>query len=64
MSMALLPHHLLLSEVKVKVLVAQSCLILCDSMDYNSPGSSCPWNSPGKNAGVSSYSLLEGIFLS
>ena len=23
----------------------------------------CPWNSPGKNTGVSSYSLLQGIFL-
>ena len=26
--------------VKVKVLVAQSCLTLCDPMDYNLPGSS------------------------
>ena len=23
----------------------------------------CPWNSPGKNTGVGSYSLLQGIFL-
>ena len=23
----------------------------------------CPWNSPGKNTGVSSHSLLQGIFL-
>ena len=23
----------------------------------------CPWNSPGKNTGVSSLSLLQGIFL-
>ena len=23
----------------------------------------CPWDSPGKNTGVGSYSLLEGIFL-
>jgi len=23
----------------------------------------CPWNSPGKNAGVGSHSLLQGIFL-
>ena len=22
----------------------------------------CPWNSPGKNSGVGSYSLLQGIF--
>ena len=23
----------------------------------------CPWNSPGKNTGVDSHSLLQGIFL-
>ena len=23
----------------------------------------CPWDSPGKNTGVSSHSLLQGIFL-
>ena len=23
----------------------------------------CPWDSPGKNAGVGSYSLLQGLFL-
>ena len=28
------------SEKKVKVLVAQLCLTLCDPMDYSSPGSS------------------------
>ena len=22
----------------------------------------CPWDSPGKNTGVGSYSLLQGIF--
>ena len=37
------------------VLVAQSCLTLCDSMV-------CPWNSPGKNTGVGSLSHLQGIF--
>ena len=30
--------------------VAQSCPILCDPMDYSPPGS-CPWDSPGKNTG-------------
>ena len=30
---------------------SQSCLTLCD-----------PWNSPGQNTGVSSHSLLQGIF--
>ena len=37
--------------------VAQSCLTLCDSMDYTQS-----WNSPGDNTGVGSLSLLQGIF--
>ena len=40
----------------LKVKVAQSCLSLCDPMDYT------PWNSPGQNSGVGSMSLLQGIF--
>ena len=32
----------LIYEVKVKVLVAQSCLTLCDPMDCSPPGSSVP----------------------
>ena len=43
--------------VKVKVLVAQLGPILFDSMDYSLPGSGS-WNSPGKNTGVDSHSLL------
>ena len=35
--------------------VTQSCPTLCDPMD-------CPWNSLGKNTGVGSLSLLQGIF--
>ena len=31
-------------------------------MDYRPPGSLCPWDSPGKNTGVSCHSLLQGIF--
>ena len=38
------------------VLVAQSCLTLCDPMV-------CPWNPPGKNTGVGCHSFLQGIFL-
>ena len=41
----------------------QSCLTLCDSMDCSLPDSICLWGSPGKNTGVDSYSLLQGIFL-
>ena len=39
------------------VLVTQLCLTLYD------PRLQRPWNFPGKNTGVGSYSLLRGIFL-
>ena len=45
-------------EVKVKMLVAQPCLTLCNPMVYNL----CPCKSPGKDTGVGSHSLLQGIF--
>ena len=38
---------------------AQSCPTLCNAMDC----SFCPSDSPGKNTGVGSRSLLQGIFL-
>ena len=43
-------------------LVAQSCLTLCDPMDYNLPGSSVHVDSTGKNTGVDCHALLQGIF--
>ena len=48
------PQH---QQWNVKVKVAKSCLILCDSMDYYSP-----WNSLGQNTGVGSLFLLQQIF--
>ena len=51
--------HILSSSLNIAfqcMLVAQSCLTLCDPVD-------CPWNSPGKNIGVSCILLLQGIFL-
>ena len=42
-----------------------SCQIIsnsCDSMDYSLPGSSVPWDFPGKNTGVGCNFLLQGIF--
>ena len=43
--------------------VAQSCLTLCDSMDWwVHVELLCPWNFPGKNSGVGSHSLFQGIF--
>ena len=54
--------------LKVKVLVAQSCLTLFDPMDCSLPGSSLqgilpPWDLPSKSTGVGCHFLLQGIFL-
>ena len=38
-------------------LVIKSCLTLVTSWLF------CPWDSPGKNTGVSCHFLLQGIFL-
>ena len=43
-------------------LVVNSCLPLCNPVDYSPPGSSCPWDSLGKNTGVTFHALLQGIF--
>ena len=43
-------------------LISQSCPTLCDPMDCNPPGSSVHGDSPGKNTGVGSHALLQGIF--
>ena len=41
----------------------QSSLTLCDPVDYIYPARLlCPWDSPGKNTGVSHHALLQGIF--
>ena len=49
--------------MKVKVLVTQSCPTLCDSSTDCSPTSLLrSWDSPGKNTGVGSHSLLQVIF--
>ena len=46
-------------------MVAQSCFTLWNCMDCNTAyGLLCPCDSPGKNIGVGSHSLLQGIFLS
>ena len=43
-------------------LVTQSCLTLCDTMDYSPPGSSVHGDSPGKYTEVDCHALLQGIF--
>ena len=50
---------LIMLKVRVKMLVSQSCLTLCDPMDYKPTKLLCPWNSPSKNTGVGSHSLLH-----
>ena len=42
--------------------VAQSCLTLRPH-GLSPARLFCPWNSPGKNTGVGSHSLFQGIFL-
>ena len=44
----------------VEVLVAQSCLTLCNPMQPSRL--LCPWDFPGKNTGVGCHFLLQGIF--
>ena len=41
-------------------LVAQSCLIFCNSTDGSPPGPSVHGDSPGKNTGVGCQALLQG----
>ena len=48
--------------MKVKVWATQSCPTLCGSQGLQPARPLCPWNSPGKNTGVGSHSLLQGIF--
>ena len=43
--------------------VAQSCLTLCDPMDYMEPSRLlCSWHFSDKNTGVGFHFLLQGIF--
>ena len=46
----------------MKVLFTQSCLTLCDPMDW-SARLLCPWDFPGKSIGVGCHRLLQGLFL-
>ena len=45
----------------VLCLVTQSCLTLCDPMDWSLPGSSIHGNSLGKNTGAGCHALCQGI---
>ena len=50
-------------RVSVCVKSLQSCPTLCDTMNHSLPGSSIHGDSLGKNTGVDSHDLLQGIFL-
>ena len=52
-----------ISSLKVKVLVAQSCLTLLKSNGLQTPRLLCPWDSPGKNTELGCHFLLPWIFL-
>ena len=41
--------------------ITQLCLTLCDPTHCIAPGSSCPWDFPGKNTEVSCHSHFQGI---
>ena len=41
----------------------QSCLTLCNPINYGLQGSSIHGNFPGKNTGVGYHALLQGILL-
>ena len=51
----MITHQIYLTQLPLKVKVAQSCPTLCDPMD-------CLWNSPGQTNGAGSLSLLQSIF--
>ena len=54
-SQASLPPH---PSVWVSV-SAQSCLTLCDPVNYKPARLLCPWDSPGNNSGVACHFLLQ-----
>ena len=47
-------------QTKQVCMRAHWCLTLWDPR--SPPGSSCPWDSPGKNTGLGGHFLLQGIF--
>ena len=46
----------------VQAKLLQSCLTLCDPLDFSPPDSSVHGDSPGKNTGMGGHVLLQGIF--
>ena len=50
-------------QYSIVVYVLSHVQLFYGSMDYSQPGSSCPWDFPGKNTRMGGYFLLQGIFL-
>ena len=48
-------------KVKSESEVAQLCLTFSDPIDYSLPGSSVPWDFPGKSTGVGCHCLLHSL---
>ena len=57
-----LPRGVFWGKRECVCLVAQLCPTPCNPMDYSLPDSSVRGDSPGKNTGVGSPALLQGIF--
>ena len=55
-------HYFTTCEMSTIVRSLQSCLILCILSGLYPARLLCPWDSPGKSAGVGCYVLLQGIF--
>ena len=56
------PAYIMESNPLWKYCVSHSTQTLCDFMDCSQPGSSVHGDSLGKNTGVGSHSLLQGLF--
>ena len=50
------------TEISLNLCYAQLYLTLCDPLDL-APKFLCPWHFSGKDIGVGSHSLLQGIFM-
>ena len=74
LSLLLLLFYLSLGNLQIRIeslIAPQACVIVvwslscvslfCDPMGCSPPGSSCPWDFLGRNTGVGSHSLLQGI---
>ena len=58
-------EHMNICSTSIIINISVSCLVVSDSLRLHGLQPTrllCPWDSPGKNAGVGCHSLLQGIF--